>query len=73
MAAASLTRSISNSYRPMAIKTPAAMARTAITRFNPWKLKLISGMIPVRMSHTASSINPMLLFIARSFSGLGDD
>jgi hypothetical protein len=53
----------SRSYRPMASKTPDTMAMTAIPVLKYAKLKLISGMSPVKMSHTASNNTPMFLFM----------
>jgi hypothetical protein len=44
-------------------KTPATMARTAIPVLKYAKLKLISGMSPVKMSHIATSNTPMFLFM----------
>lgn len=50
----------------MMSKTPATMAITAIPVLRYAKLKLISGMSPVKMSHTASSNTPKFLFIGSS-------
>jgi hypothetical protein len=47
----------------MMIKAPAAMARAAIAVWSPEKLKLSSGIRPVRISQTASSSIPMFLVI----------
>jgi hypothetical protein len=51
----------------MAIKTPAAIARTAITIPSPEKLRLSSGISPVRTSQRANNNIPMLrvTFIGR--------
>src|SRR5207245_4722421 len=45
-------------YRPTTIKTPAAIARIAITVPSPEKLRLNSGISPVRTSQAASNSIP---------------
>lgn len=54
-------------YRPTTIKTPDAMARTAITVPNPVKLKWSSGISPVNMSQAANNNIPIFVvnFIGR--------
>jgi hypothetical protein len=54
-------------YRPTTIKTPLAMARIAITVPSPEKLRLNSGISPVRISQAASNSIPRfrVIFIGR--------
>src|SRR3972149_5751087 len=48
-------------YLPSRIKTPAAIARIAMTMGNPAKLKLSDSINPVRMSQMPSNSIPRLL------------
>ena len=54
-------------YRPRIMKTPAAMARIAITLPSPEKLNLSSGISPVKISQTANNSIPTfrVIFIFR--------
>jgi len=54
--------SILPAYRPIAIKAPATIARTAISVPIPEKLRLSSGISPVKMSQIPVKSMPRFLF-----------